>query len=722
MNLSTALMEFPLRQPVAIFLLVLVIILFTPLLLRRLKIPHIIGMILAGMVVGPYGFNILERDASFQIFGQVGILYLMFLAGVEIDMFNLKQNLRKGVLFGLISFTIPMVGGLLLTHYILDTSWLTSTLIASMYASHTLISYPITARFGLTNSRSAVISICGTVVAVLLALVVLAEVVAVQEHGVFQWFRILRLFGLLIVYCGALYYLVPIMTRRFFKSVNEPVTQYIYVMAVMLLASLLAQLIGLEAILGAFLAGLVLNRYIPKRSALMNRIEFVGNAVFIPYFLIGVGMLININVILKGWNVAWIALNMIVVALVCKWLAVYIAQRLYGFDKVERMLMFGLTSGKAAATIAATMVGYQYGLISEDVMNGAVLMILGCCAIASIATERAAMKLRMGLAEEKLKHETGSKRSNARQLVAVANPLTAEGIMKIAIYMRHPKNKLPLTALYVRNNDDPANIAMGKNALQTAVKVASAVDVKVDDVERYDINIATGLVNVLKEKNCTDIIIGLHRKSNIVDTFYGSMIEQLLRATNKSIIMSRCFIPVNTVTRIVIVVPPKAEFETGFRQWVTRIGNLATQVGCKAIFIAYKETIPYIQGVLTAEKYTISHEYREMETWDDFIMLSNRIHDDDLLVVIGARRTSISFSSDMEAMPTFLSRYFANHNIMIIYPEQFGAEAEMPTPIDPLSATITSNPSPLLLSVNRWRAQFSDYRKRRSSRRNRIDI
>ena len=722
MNLSTALMELPLRQPVAIFLLVLVIILFTPLLLRRLKIPHIIGMILAGMVVGPYGFNILERDASFQIFGQVGILYLMFLAGVEIDMFNLKQNLRKGVLFGLISFTIPMVGGLLLTHYILDTSWLTSTLIASMYASHTLISYPITARFGLTNSRSAVISICGTVVAVLLALVVLAEVVAVQEHGVFQWFRILRLFGLLIVYCGALYYLVPIMTRRFFKSVNEPVTQYIYVMAVMLLASLLAQLIGLEAILGAFLAGLVLNRYIPKRSALMNRIEFVGNAVFIPYFLIGVGMLININVILKGWNVAWIALNMIVVALVCKWLAVYIAQRLYGFDKVERMLMFGLTSGKAAATIAATMVGYQYGLISEDVMNGAVLMILGCCAIASIATERAAMKLRMGLAEEKLKHETGSKRSNARQLVAVANPLTAEGIMKIAIYMRHPKNKLPLTALYVRNTDDPANIAMGKNALQTAVKVASAVDVKVDDVERYDINIATGLVNVLKEKNCTDIIIGLHRKSNIVDTFYGSMIEQLLRATNKSIIMSRCFIPVNTVTRIVVVVPPKAEFETGFRQWVIRIGNLATQVGCKAIFIAYKETIPYIQGVLTAEKYTISHEYREMETWDDFIMLSNRIHDDDLLVVIGARRTSISFSSDMEAMPTFLSRYFANHNIMIIYPEQFGAEAEMPTPIDPLSATITSNPSPLLLSVNRWRAQFSDYRKRRSSRRNRIDI
>lgn len=722
MNIMAAIIDFPLRQPVAIFLLVLVIILFTPLLFRRLKIPHIIGMIVAGMVVGPYGFNILERDASFQIFGQVGILYLMFLAGVEIDMFNLKQNLRKGVVFGLLSFTLPMVGGLLLSHYVLDTSWTTSTLIASMYASHTLISYPIAARFGLTNSRAAVISICGTIVAVLLALVVLAEVVAIKVYGDFQWVRIFRLIILLIVYCVALYFLIPMATRRFFKSINEPVTQFIYVMAMMLLASLLAQLIGLEAILGAFLAGLILNRYIPQRSALMNRIEFVGNAVFIPYFLIGVGMLINVNVIVKGWDVAWVAINMIIVALLCKWAAVFIAQKWLGMNKDERQLMFGLTSGKAAATIAATMVGYQYGLITEDIMNGAVLMILVCCAVASITTERAAMRMRMSLTEESLKRDKGSHRVNARQLVAVANPMTAEGLMKLAIYMRHPKNRLPITTLFIRNNDDTTAVAMGRNALQSAVKVASAVDLKVDDVERYDINIVTGLVNVLKEKGSTDIIIGLHRKSNIVDTFFGSMTEQLLRTTNKSIIMSRCFIPVNTVTRIVIVVPPKAEFETGFRQWVTRIGNLATQIGCKAIFIAYKETIPYIQGVLHTEGYNLRNEYREMESWDDFIMLSNRIQDDDLMVVIGARRTSISFSSDMETLPTFLSRYFSRHNIIIIYPEQFGAEAEMPTPIDPLSATITSNPSPLWLSFTRLRAQLSDYRKRLSSRRNHLDI
>ncbi len=717
-SISSSLIEFPLRQPVAIFLLVLVIILFTPLLFRRLKIPHIVGMIVAGMIIGPYGFNILARDASFEIFGQVGILYLMFLAGVEIDMFHLKQNSRKGIIFGLITFIIPMFGGMLLTHYILGTSWLTSVLIASMYASHTLISYPIATRFGLTNSRPVVIAICGTVVAVFLALVVLAEVVNIKIDGVLEISRVAILLLQLALFCGTLWYLVPIVTRWFFRKFDDNVTQFIYVMAMVFVASLLAQIIGVEPILGAFLAGLVLNRFIPSRSSLMNRIEFVGNAIFIPYFLIGVGMLINISVILKGWNVIWVASNMIVVALLCKWIVAYICQKLFKMSVTDRKLLFGLSSGKAAATIAATMVGYEYGLLSEDIMNGAVIMILACCAVASIATERAAIKMRMNIADEEFKNDTNKKSEFARQLVAVANPITAEGLMKLAIYMRHAKNKIPITALFIRNNDDNAIRSMGQTALSSAVQTASAVDIKVEDIERYDMNIVSGLSNILKERNCSDIIIGLHRKSNIVDSFFGSMTEQLLQRTNKMIIMSRCFIPVNTVSRIVVVVPHKAEYETGFHQWVTRIGNLATQTGCRVIFITYKETIPYIQGVLFQDKYNIRHEYREMESWDDFITISNRIQDDDLLIVIGARRTSISFSSDMEALPSFISRYFSRHNILIIYPEQFGSDAEMPTPIDSLNASISSTPYAL-----RWKVAWSEFAKKVRNRKNkRIEI
>ena len=145
-------------DPVLIFFIVLVIILLAPILLNRLKIPHIIGMIVAGIAIGPYGIALLNRDASFEIFGQVGIIYLMFLAGIEIDMFHLKKNLRRGLGFGIYTFVIPMVLGTLTSVWLLGFNWLTSVLLASMYASHTLIAYPIVSRFGLTKSPAVIIT------------------------------------------------------------------------------------------------------------------------------------------------------------------------------------------------------------------------------------------------------------------------------------------------------------------------------------------------------------------------------------------------------------------------------------------------------------------------------------------------------------------------------------------------------------------------------------
>lgn len=699
MTFLASIVTFPLQQPVAIFLLVLVIILFAPIIFNSLKIPNIVGLIIAGMAVGPYGFNLLARDASFEIFGQVGILYLMFLAGVEIDMYHLKINARKGLLFGLISFIIPMAGGLLASHYILEASWLTSALIASMYASHTLISYPIITRFGLQNRQPVVIAVCGTIVAVFLALLVLAEVGAVATYGSMNPWRLgaLLLKGALFTIITGLAY--PFLTRRFFRKYSDPVTQFIYILAMVFIASLAAQLIGLEAILGAFYAGLVLNRFIPSRSALLQRIEFVGNAIFIPYFLIGVGMLINVRVIVDGWSVIWIAANMILTAMICKWLAAYIAQKLFHFSSNGRLLLFGLSAGKAAATIAAVMLGYKYGLLDEDLMNGAVLMILVCCAVASIATERGARHERMAITGADLDPSERGNIRQARQLVAVANPVTAEGIMKLALLMRHPSNHTAVTALFVRNNDDQATRSVGANALKLACETAVAADIPVKDLERYDINIVSGIINASKERESTEIVIGLHRKSNIVDTFYGSMIEGLLAATNKMVVMSRCFIPVNTVRSLMVIVPAKAEYETGFREWVARVANLASQLGTRVNFLATPDTIPYIQGLLTAEGYNIRVHFDPYRSWDDFIIFSNVIVEDDLMIVIGARRTSISFSNDLQQLPGFLGRYFRRQNLVVIYPGQFGEESERPAPIDTLSQPIPTRMSPFLLSL-----------------------
>lgn len=658
-------------QPVSIFLTVLLVILLGPLLFRRLKIPSIVGMIIAGMAVGPYGLNLLERDASFRIFGEVGILYIMFLAAVEIDMFHLRQYSRKGILFGLVSFALPMAAGIFGSRLAFGVSWTTSVLIASMYASHTLVSYPVVSKFGLSNNRAAVIAVCGTIVAVLLALLALAQVVSVRIHGGVDIPHLAQLVLMMAIYMPVVGYSFPWLTRRVFSRNNDPITQYIFILALVFLASVLARLIGLEAILGAFYAGLVLNPMIPSRSGLMRNIKFMGNAIFIPYFLIGVGMLINIGVIVKGWSVAWVALNMIVVALMSKWLATFIARKIFGLTRPEGTLMFGLTSGKAAATIAATMVGYNYGLLSEDVMNGAVVMILICCIVASVVTERAAKKIRIALTAESLSHDELTPGELARQLVAVANPMTSEGLMRLALFMRSPLNKNHVTALFIRNNDDSSVVQMGRNALRNASYVADMMDVKIKEVERFDINVVSGIINVSREENSTEIVIGLHRKSNIVDSFFGAMTEQLLKSSNKMLMLSRCFIPVDTVNRIVVAVPEKAEYETGFRLWIMRLANLGAQIGARLFFVAFGSTIDFIRNAIVEEGYEVRHDYRNMQTWDDFILLSGEIEQDDLTVIVSARKGSISYSSDMETLPAFLSRHFSRHNLLLLYPRQF---------------------------------------------------
>lgn len=658
-------------QPVAIFLLVLAIILLGPVVFRRLKIPAIVGMIIAGMAVGPHGFGLLDRDASFRIFGEVGILYIMFQAAVEIDMFHLRKQYRKGLLFGLLSFALPMAAGVFGARYAFGTGWDTSLLIASMYASHTLVSYPTVSRFGLQNNRGAVIAVCGTIVAVMLALLCLAAVVQTRVGGGFEASGLLRLLLLTGVYCVATGYTFPLLMRRFFRGNSDPVAQYIFVLALVFVASLLAQTIGLEAILGAFYAGLVLNRLIPGRSPLMKNIRFVGDSIFIPYFLIGVGMLINVGAIMQGWGVIWVAVNMSAVALCTKWLACRFAGSMFRLGRPEQTLMFGLTSGKAAATIAAVMVGFKYGMLSEDIMNGAVVMILICCIMASVTTERAAKQIRMRLTEENLEHEDVGSTEFARQVVSVSNPLTSEGLMRMALSMRSRLNRNPVTLLYVRTDDNARSRAMGKAAMQGALAASEQTDTETYAVERFDMSVTSAIRNLAVEQDATEIVIGLHRKTNIVDTFYGSLIEQLIESTSRMVIMSRCFIPVDTVTRIVVVVPAKAEYETGFHLWVSRITMLAFNIEARLTFISYKETGEFIRAAIAEDGTEVDVRYEQLDSYDDFILLTGDIGDDDLLVMVGARKGSISYGNELESLPGFLSRYFTRHNLLVVYPRQF---------------------------------------------------
>ena len=690
-------------QPVQIFLIVLAIILFAPLLLNTLKIPHILGMIAAGVVIGPYGFNVLDNDSSFAIFGQVGLLYLMFLAGLEIDMYHLRLNLKRGLLFGVLTLLIPLAFGILTSVYLLRLDWTTSMLLGAMYASHTLLSYPVAARFGITKAPAVLIAIVGTIIAVIGALLVLAATVSIRLEGYFNVSAIALLAARLAVWAVALLYAFPRLTRYFFKKFNDKVTQYVFVLVLVFFAACSAQLISLEPVLGAFFAGLLLNRYVPVGSALMTSIEFVGNALFIPYFLISVGMMINLRVFGDTATLG-VAAIMLSVALVSKWLPAYMAQRAYGFDSYSRNVMFGLTAAHTAVALAVVSVGYRLEMFDERILNSTIAVILVTCGIAPLITSGAAAKLKVKMVEAEGNEEATRHIRVNNTLIGVANPVTAAALVEMAVLMRNDRGRHKFYALHVRNDNNAAAKAISRNSLETARKTAAGADIVVETLDRYDLNTVTGVLNAIEERDITEVILGMHRRMTVIDSFFGNKVEQLLRSTNKMLMIVRCFIPVNTITRVVVWVPAGAQYETGFSRWVRALSRLTRQIGCRIIFCCRAEIQPLIRGVIYTENYGIRCEFRTTAAWDDFIVMSNRVLDDDLFVVIGARPQSVSYQPEMAELPGFLQRYFSRNNLMMLYPEQFGEAPALTSFTDPLASDIGSSASPLLLSLRqRWR-------------------
>ncbi len=671
-------------QPVPIFFIVLGIILLAPLLLNRLKIPHIIGMIVAGVAVGPHGFNVLDSDSSFAIFGQVGLLYLMFLAGLEIDMYHLRLNLTRGLLFGAMTLVVPLVLGVAVSMAVMRLDLTTSLLLGAMYAAHTLISYPVAARFGITKAPAVLIAIVGTIIAVVGSLLVIATAVNIHREGYFSPAGVLWLVVKLFAWGGAIIFSYPRITRLFFKNYSDRVLQYVFVLAMVFLAAWTAQLIGLEPVLGAFMAGLVLNRFVPAASPLMSSIEFVGNALFIPYFLIGVGMMINLRVVLN-LDTLGVAGIMLATALVSKWLPALIAQKAAGLSAPSRKVIFGLTAAHTAVALAVVTLGYQLGILSGTMLNATILVILVTCAIAPIITSSGAAKLKISMLDrdDMIRHT----RVN-NTLIAVDNPLTAPALVDLGVLMRNFRGMHSFYAIHVRNENSKGAKALSEASLGVAMKTAASADVKLEKIERYDLNTVTGILNAMSERDITEVILGMHRRATVIDSFFGSKVEQLLKSSHRMFIISRCYIPLNTVTRIVVAVPRDAQYETGFSRWVRALARLTGQLGCRIIFCCHDDVQPLIRGVIYQENYDIRCEFHTVASHDDFILFSAGILDDDLFVVISARQQSVSYTDEVTEMPSLLQRNFSRNNIIVIYPEQFGEHTPQMSFSDPLSKDV----------------------------------
>ena len=679
----------PITDPVLIFSLVLLIILLSPLILNKLKIPHIVGLIFAGVIFGPYGLGILDHDSSFRLFGQVGMLYIMFIAGIDMDMNDFLQNRNKSIVFGLLTFFIPMILGIATGGYLMyyiytrmaggePITWISGAtgnaemlkyatysaiILASMYASNTLIAYPIVSRLGVSRSRSVTITVGGTMVGVILSLLVLAIMleVAKGELDYIFWIRFIvsiAIYGLIVIY------LFPLFARWFFKHYADSILQYIFVLALVFLSSFLAKIAGVEYIIGAFLAGISLNRLIPKRSPLMNRINFVGNALFIPFFLISVGMIINVRIMFGSHVTILVAVVMSVVATLAKYLAAQATRLIYKMDRTEGTMIFGLSNAQAASSLAAVMLAYEaiigttasgepVRLLTEEILNGTVIMILVTCVISSVLTESAAKRL--AAAPNASRTKGSDYRPEMRIMLSVSNPATMEKLMELAVLLNGVDEKL---------SEETDKL------LERAAYLGSASDNKVKKIKRYDVNVASGITNVIREKNISDVVMGINPKARFADAVFGSMMDTILERVNRIVYVLSSVQPLSTIHRIVLVVPPNAEKESGFRKWCSSVLTIAVQTGAVIEAFAPKECLVEFVRNLRRENRNVRPKMRYQSEFSLDKPLGE-LTDNDLLIVISARKHSLSYVDGFDSLLTTLSKRVKNNNFIVLYPEQF---------------------------------------------------
>lgn len=679
LQMTQAAITLPLTDPVLKFLLILVIILAAPLLLNKLRMPHLLGLIIAGAIIGPNGFNLVLRDSSIILSGTAGLLYIMFLAGLEIDLGDFKKNKWKSLTFGMYTFLVPMALGTLVGLYVLNFSMLTSILLASMFASHTLIAYPIISKLGITKDKAVGITVGGTMITDTLALLVLTVIVEMAVGDVDDWFWY-RLGAAIILFFAFVMIVFPIVGRWFFKRCEDNVSQYIFVLVMVFLGAYLAELAGLESIIGAFLAGMALNRLIPSTSPLMNRVEFVGNAIFIPFFLIGVGMLIDYRAFFTNWDTIKVGAVMIVVATVAKFGAAWLTQKTFRMSVDQRRVIFGLSNAQAAATLAAVMVGYNVilgetpagepiRLLNESVLNGTILMILVTCTMASFSAQKGAHNIAMNdVSEEK----EGTGEHQERILIPVSYEKNVTELVNLSTAIKSKKNKNGLFALNVINNqasDDKA-FKQSKKVLNMAVTTASATDNVLQDLLRYDLNVANAIISVIKEQGITDLVLGLHQGKGVVSSFLGNMTEAILGQSNVTTLIYRPIQPIATVKRHLVVVPARAEKEVGFPMWVNKVWNIIHNSGAKAVFYASEDTTMYLKEIY--KKRPIEAEFSSFDDWDDFLIMSREIKSDDTLWVVMSRRERLSYHANMSRIPNYLNKYFQSNSFVLVYPIQAG--------------------------------------------------
>ncbi len=664
--------ELPLRNPVLVFSLILFIILLSPILLRKLKIPGIIGLIISGVFIGPFGFNILEKNSAVELFSTIGLLYIMFIAGLELDMNDFKANRNKSLLFGFFTFALPMAIGFPVCYYLLGYDVNASFLTASMFSTHTLVAYPIVSKFGVSKNQAVAITVGGTILTDTAVLIILAVIMSNSEGSLNQEFWI-RLGVSLAIFTAIMFLVIPRIAKWFFRKLeSEKHSHYIFVLSVVFFAAFLAQVAGVEPIIGAFVAGLALNKLIPHSSALMNRIEFIGNALFIPFFLISVGMLVDVSVLLHGPMAIIVALTLSTVALFSKWIAALFTQLIFKFSRPQRQLIFGLSSSHAAATLAIILVGFKAGILDEYILNGTIILILITCIVASFATEQAAKKIALGGDDiEALKKSNGF--YNEHILLPIANLDYVDKLMEFSIFIKDKKSFNPISILSVVTNNAEAevNVLKARNKLQEFVNHASASETKINVIATIDHNAASGISRIAREIMADIIVLGWPSRPGLVDKLVGEKVDSILNNTEKTTFICRLHKPLISHKRILIAVPPISEREIGFQIWISKLAKLAQELSIPMQFYCNENSKNAVKTYLAFSKTNANVAFTHFDDWDNFLAIGKNLRSDDLIVLVSARQGSASYMTVLEHLPSNFEKHFSAYSYVAVYPQQF---------------------------------------------------
>ncbi|MEN2487233.1 cation:proton antiporter [Flavobacterium sp. B11] len=671
--------ELPLSNPVLIFSLILFIILLCPILLKKINIPGIIGLIISGVIIGPHGLNILAKNSAVDLFSTIGLLYIMFIAGLELDMNEFKANRNKSLLFGFFTFILPLSIGFPVCFYLLQYDFNASFLTASMFATHTLVAYPIVSKLGIAKNQAVAITVGGTILTDTAVLIILAVIMGSAQGNLNQAFWI-KLTISLAIFSAIMFVVIPRIAKWFFKKLeSEKHAHYIFVLSVVFFAAFLAEVAGVEPIIGAFVAGLALNPLIPHSSALMNRIEFMGNSLFIPFFLISVGMLVDVSVILSGPTALIVAGTLSVVAIFGKWIAAFFTQIVFKYTKTERQLIFGLSSAHAAATLAVILVGFKAKILDENILNGTIILILITCIVASFATEKAAKKI--AICEEEFSHEdTGRDQIlDEHILIPLAKTSAAASLLDFALLIKDKKSSNPITLLTIvpNNNQAEKNILKYRKAADKFVIQGSASEVKINTIARIDHNPASGIARTSKEIMSDIVIVGWPRKTGFIDKIFGENVDSIINNVDKSLFICRFQKNFIEEKRLVFVCPPFTERGVGFHLLLQKICRLSQELSIPIVVYAEYKTHESIQQIANNLKLNAKLGFKNVSDWEDFESISDEIKPTDLVVFNLSRKGSVSYQSIFDKLPQKFEKYFDSNNVILVYPQDDRKESAM---------------------------------------------